>query len=68
MTSQLLNKLLVIGAAAAALSVAACNKPATNEADNTGAANAMAASATNEATNTSANTTGAMNTATNTGG
>ncbi len=67
MTSQVLNKLLVIGAAAAALSVAACSKPATSEADNTGA-NAMAASASNDVTNTSANTTGAMNTATNTGG
>jgi len=68
MTSQVLNKLLVIGAAAAALSVAACSKPATSEADNAGAGNTMAASATNDVTNTSANTAGAMNTATNTGG
>ena len=67
MTSQVLNKLLVIGAAAAALSVAACSKPATNDAD-AGASNATAASASNDVTNTSANTTGAMNTATNTGG
>jgi hypothetical protein len=67
MTSQVLNKLLVIGAAAAALSVAACSKPATNEAD-TGTANATAASTSNDVTNTSTNSMGATNTATNTGG
>ncbi|HEY1447542.1 MAG TPA: hypothetical protein VGF33_03330 [Caulobacteraceae bacterium] len=57
MTKPILNTMLVAGAAVAALSVAACSKPAdttTAAADNT--ANAMAPAATSEATNTAANT------------
>ena len=42
MTSEVLRKLLVAGAAVAALSVAACQKPAPT-ADNTADANAPAA-------------------------
>jgi hypothetical protein len=57
MTKPILNTLLVAGAAVAALSVAACSKPAdtTNTASDA-TSNAMASSATNEATNTAANT------------
>ena len=57
MTKPILNTLLVAGAAVAALSVAACSKPAdtTNTATDA-TSNSMAASATNEATNTAANT------------
>jgi hypothetical protein len=69
MTSQVLNKLLIAGAAIAAFSVAACSKPAAPAAtDNTASAeassNAMGAT-TNEATNAASNTMGAT---TNTGG
>jgi hypothetical protein len=48
MTSELLRKLLVAGAAVAALSVAACNKPATEAATNADAATAEAAANTAE--------------------
>jgi hypothetical protein len=57
MTKPILNTLLVAGAAVAALSVAACSKPAENTTATADAStNSMAPAATNEATNTSANT------------
>lgn len=51
MTTDLMRKILVAGAAVAALSVAACNKPAEPAADNT---------TTTETTNTTTETTNAM--------
>jgi surfactin synthase thioesterase subunit len=58
MTSEVLRKVLVAGAAVAALSVAACTKPTTNTADaaNAAADNSMAAAnvATDAAANASA--------------
>jgi PBP1b-binding outer membrane lipoprotein LpoB len=61
------NVLLVAGAAVAALSLAACSKPAdtTNTAD--ASSNAMASSATNDVTNTAANTADNSMAATNPG-
>ena len=53
MTSQLLRKVLVAGVAVAALSVAACQKPADKAADSAAAASTDAANAANSAADAS---------------
>ena len=65
MTSGTLRTILIVGAAVAAVSVAACKKPADNTADNSAAAassdaNAAMASA-NAATNSAMSATNAAN-------
>lgn len=66
MTSDTLRKIMIVGAAFAAVSVGACKKPAENTAENTAAASdanaAMASSNAPAASNTAA---AAANTASN---
>jgi hypothetical protein len=65
MTSEVLRKLLVAGAAVAALSVAACQKPANTAAADASNAAADASAAATDATNAANSATTAANTATN---